>query len=124
MSLSLSNVLGLVGVVFGPTFLSRVGVVFCPIWDIWNSFIFGYSNHRNSRSESGICCRVRTSFLHVDAAVSSVHVSAVACVVVEYNKFYTARKSSTDLEKSRDLVQTRGSTFGDNVTFSVHQLSV
>ena len=32
------------------------------------------------------------------------------------NQFYTARKPSTDLEKSRDLVQTRGFTFGDNVT--------
>ena len=57
-------------------------------------FIFGYSNHRNSRSKP-----VRTSFLHIDAV-------ALACtfprpfVVVDYNQFYTARKSSTDLEKT------------------------
>ena len=30
--------------------------------------------------------------------------------------FVTARKSSTDQEKSRDFVQTSGFTFGDNVT--------
>ena len=32
-------------------------------------FVFGYSNHRNSRSKSGICCRVRTRVLPVGAVV-------------------------------------------------------
>ena len=101
LSLSLSHVLGLVGVAFGPMFLSRVGVVFGPIWDIWNSFIFGYSNHRNSRSKSGICCRVRTSFLHVDAVVSSVHVptSLCCCGVQQHSKEVEHR--SRKVERSR-----------------------
>ena len=37
---------------------------------------------------------------------------------------YTARKSSADLEKSRDFVQTSGFTFGDNVTHFVTAFSV
>ena len=78
---------------------------FGPILDIWNSF-FWCSNHRNSRSKSGLCCRVRPSFLHIDAVVS-------ACTfprpldVVDYNQFYTARISGK-IWRSRF-------TLGDNV---------
>ena len=60
---------------------------------------FWYSNRRNSRSKSGLCCRLRTSFFHIDAVVS-------ACTfprpldVVDYNQFYTARKSGKNLEIS------------------------
>ena len=46
----------------------------------------------------------------------SVLVPASFFVVVDYNQFYTARKSSTNPEKHRDLVKTRGFTYGDNVT--------
>ena len=65
---------------------------------------------------------MRTSILHIDAVV-------LACTfprsfVVDYNQFYSARKSSTDLGKSGDLVQTRGFTFGDNVTHFVTAFSV
>ena len=71
--LSLSNVPWLVGVVFGPIFGHL-------------EFIDWYSNDRNPGSKSGICCRVRTSFLHIDAVV-------LACtfprpfVVVDNNHF-------------------------------------
>ena len=60
---------------------------------------FWYSNRRNSRSKSGLCCRVRPSFLHIDDVVS-------ACTfprpldVVDYNQFYTARISGKNLEIS------------------------
>ena len=70
-------------------------------------YFFGYSNHRNSRSKSGIYCRVRTSFLHVGDVVSACTFPRPLAVV---------DSSSTDLEKSRYFVQTSGFTFGDNVT--------
>ena len=77
-----------------------MGVVFGPILDIWNSFVCGYSNHRNARSKSGICCRVRPSFLRVGAVV-------LACTFPRPSSIadYNPRKSSTDPEKSRDFVR-------------------
>ena len=45
----------------------------------------------------------------------SVHVPTSFCCCGP-QPVYTARKSSTELEKSRDVVQTRGFPFGDNVT--------
>ena len=45
----------------------------------------------------------------------SVHVSTSLCCG-GLQLVYTARKSSTELEKSGDFVQTSGFTFGDNVT--------
>ena len=83
-------------------------------------FISLYSHHRNPRSKSGLCCRVRRSFLHIDAVVSACTFPRPCVVVVDYNQFYTARKSSTDPEKSRDHVQTRGFTFGDSLVTMSH----
>ena len=53
--------------------------------DIWNSFVFG-CNHRNSRSKSGVCGEVRTSFLRVGALVSACTFPR-PFVVVDSNQF-------------------------------------
>ena len=75
-----------------------MGVVFGSILDIWNSCILVNSNHRNSRSKSGICCRVRTSFPSCWCCRISVHVPTSFCCC-GLQPVYTARKSTTDLEK-------------------------
>ena len=44
------------------------------------------NNHRNSRTKSGICCRVRTSFLRVGAVVLA-YTFPRPFVVVDFNQF-------------------------------------
>ena len=105
VALSLSLKRTLVG---GRRFRSNVAAV-------WNSCVFVYSNHRNPRSKSGICCRVRTSFLRVGAEVLACTFPRLF-VVVDYNQFTQQGSRAQIFENSRDFVQTRGFTFGDNVT--------
>ena len=110
VSLSLSNVLWLVGVVFG------------PIWDIWNSCIFWVQQPSELSVEERNMLSSANKFP-----------SCWCCITVHVPRSFrwyglqpvcTARKSSTDLEKSRDFVQTSGFTFGDNVTHFVTAFSV
>ena len=55
----------------------------------WTSGIHSwYSNHRNSRSRSGMSCRLRTSFLHVGAVVSACTFPRLF-VVVDCNQLHT-----------------------------------
>ena len=99
---ALSNVLWLVGVVFGSFFDLEF---FC----VWVQQPSEFSvEERNllsgaNKFPSCWCCDIS---VHVPTSFSCCGRQPV----------YTARKSSTDLEESRDFVQTRGFTFGDNVT--------
>ena len=111
---ALSNVLWLVDVVFGPTLVPRVGVVFGSFFDLWNSFVFGYNNHRHSVEERNLLS-FANKFPSCWCCDISVHVpTSFSCCGRQ--PVYTAKKSSTDVEESGDFVQTRGLTFGDNVT--------
>ena len=62
---------------------------------------FWYSNHRNPRSRSEICCRVRTSFLHV-SAVELACTFPRLCVVVDKNQF-TLQRSRGQIQKSLEI---------------------
>ena len=78
------------------------------------TFTSGY-NHRNSLSKSGFCRRMRTNFLRVGAVELACTLPRPFCCCGPQPS-NTTRKLSTDLEKSRDFVQTSRCTLGDNVT--------
>ena len=57
-------------------------------WTSGIHLILGNGNHRNSRSKSGICCRVRPNFLRVGPVVSACTFPR-PFVAVDYNQLHS-----------------------------------